>query len=176
MLVNIFLVANKESNYLDTFKNGENIVESLPKTTVPNSDESYLSYDDLYGNYRYQSVKEPTYHFEDYDYFYLDDVTNTLDDEDLLAVSAFYSSMYRDSDQVINEITTYYEDDEDKAFYPLTHYDNLITKIPEYKKGELKTMFQKQWVLIHLIMHYCNRQEQISKGPRIRHHQRKYQL
>ena len=50
MLVNIFLSANKESNYLDTFKNGENIVESLPKTTVPNSDESYLSYNDLYGN------------------------------------------------------------------------------------------------------------------------------
>ena len=147
MLVNIFLSANKESNYLDTFKNGENIVESLPKTTVPNSDESYLSYDDLYGNYRYQSVKEPTYHFEDYDYFYLDDVTNTLDDKDLLAVSAFYSSMYRDSDQVINEITTYYEDDEDKAFYPLTHYDNLITKIPEYKKGEYNKIYHELFLI-----------------------------
>ena len=147
MLVNIFLSANKESNYLDTFKNGENIVESLPKTTVPNSDESYLSYDDLYGNYRYQSVKEPTYHFEDYDYFYLDDVTKTLDDEDLLAVSAFYSSMYRDSDQVINEITTYYEDDEDKAFYPLTHYDNLITKTPEYKKGEYNKIYHELFLI-----------------------------
>ena len=147
ILINIFLSINSERDYTEVFKNGENIIESLPDNKVMNDRDSELGFDDIYGSYAERVASGISYHFKDYDKIKATDIKRSIqDDPNILAVNAFYDPLYRDDDQIIDEITTYYESSEDKAFYPLTHYDNDIVKIPEYKNTEYNKIYHELFI------------------------------